>query len=176
MAGPISLTPASKRGWNSIGSSVTRSPIAANIATRPCWSSASRYCLTVSKSFPSQNPNGSKFPTGSNAPGRPYAKALESGTKTGARAEALGMTVRSAAAAMEKFIVIEVSSSSIWLYYIIMIKVYDDILKFKKKKKKKKKKGGGGGGGMFQMYFNFVLIFKGMMTVFFRFCCFDSIV
>jgi len=35
---------------------------------------------------------------------------------------------------------------------------------------------GVGGGGMFQMYFNFVLIFKGMMTVFSRFCCFDSIV
>jgi len=34
----------------------------------------------------------------------------------------------------------------------------------------------GGGGGMFQMYFNFVLIFKGMRTGFSRFCCFDSIV
>merc|ERR1719506_989352 len=106
IAGPISFTDASNKGWNSIGSSVTNIPSAANIATRPCWSSASRYCLMVSKSLPSVKPNGSKFPTGSKAPGKPYANALASGVKTGASPETVaGRTVRRARVAVEKVMV-----------------------------------------------------------------------
>ena len=69
-----------KEGWNSIGSSVTNKPIAANMATCLCINSASRYFFIWFKSTFSANPKGSNSGAGSSEPGKPHANLDSSGT------------------------------------------------------------------------------------------------
>lgn len=56
------------------------SPTAANMATRPCWASASRHFFMVAKSVLAAKPRGSNpSAKGAGVPGRPHAKADSSG-------------------------------------------------------------------------------------------------
>ncbi len=81
MAGPMSLLNASNSGWYSMGSSVTNIPVAASMATRPCWTSASRHCFMVARGVPVAKPRGSNpSSNGAKAPGRPNANFDPSGT------------------------------------------------------------------------------------------------
>ncbi len=64
-----------------MGSSVTNIPTAASMATRPCWTSASRHCFMVARGVPVAKPRGSKPSSkGAMAPGRPNANLDSSGT------------------------------------------------------------------------------------------------
>jgi hypothetical protein len=77
----MSLLNASNSGWYSMGSSVTNIPTAASMATRPCWTSASRHCFMVARGVPVAKPRGSNpSSNGGIAPGRPNANFDSSGT------------------------------------------------------------------------------------------------